>query len=227
VFPDADSVDPEAVALVSPEWALTHLTLPIMKTADTLTVIVDSPLKTDAVDELASRTDRRIQLALAGPGKIRELIRQVYARASARDEGERPAPVSLEDAVGLALNAGAARFGVSTRKARTWFWYDDSGTIRRRPLEGLWSPELERMVEPSAAAQTQGKDRARWNGRLARRRDRDRRRGPLPRRRNRLGVHVQAHAGEGASCTSGSHRRARGSCPRSACCPAPGRPASS
>ena len=54
VFPDADSVDPEAVALVSPEWALTHLTLPIMKTADTLTVVVDSPLKTEAVDELAS-----------------------------------------------------------------------------------------------------------------------------------------------------------------------------
>src|SRR5688500_3241675 len=103
VFPDAESVDPEAVALVSPEWALAHLTLPIMKTEDTLTVIVASPIKTTAVDELAARTDRKIQLALAGPGKIRELIRQVYARASARDESERAEPVSLNDAIGLAL----------------------------------------------------------------------------------------------------------------------------
>ena len=31
VFPGPDAVDPEAAALVSPEWALSHLTLPIMK----------------------------------------------------------------------------------------------------------------------------------------------------------------------------------------------------
>jgi hypothetical protein len=168
VFPDADSVDPEAVALVSPEWALAHLTLPIMKTADTLTVIVDSPLKTDAVDELAARTDRRIQLALAGPGKIRELIRQVYARASARDHGERAEPVTLGDAIGLALNAAAPRFGVSTRKTRSWFWYDDAGTVRRHPLEGPWAAELDKAIEPSASKEIRGKDRKQWNARLAR-----------------------------------------------------------
>ena len=160
VFPDADSVDPEAIALVSPEWALTHLTLPIMKTADTLTVIVDSPIKTDAVDELALRTDLKIQLALAGSAKIRELIRQVYARATARDEGERPEPVVLSDAITIALNAAAARFGISTRKARSWFWYDDAGTIRRRPLDGVWGPDLDRLLEPSTSAETKGKDRA-------------------------------------------------------------------
>jgi hypothetical protein len=169
VFPDADSVDPEAVALVSPEWALAHLTLPIMKTADTLTVIVDSPLKTDAVDELAARTDLKIQLALAGPGKIRDLIRQVYARASARNEGERPEPpVTLKDAVALALNAAAARFGVSTRKAKSWFWYDEGGTIRRRVLDGAWEPELDQLLEPAASAETKGKERARWKARMMR-----------------------------------------------------------
>jgi hypothetical protein len=168
VFPDADSVDPEAVALVSPEWALSHLTLPIMKTADTLTVIVDSPLKTDAVDELAARTDLKIQLALAGPSKIRELIRQVYARGSARDEGERPEPVVLNDGIALALNASATRFGISTRKGRSAFWYDDSGTIRRRPLEGAWGADLDRLMEPAASSETKGKDRARWKGRLMR-----------------------------------------------------------
>lgn len=34
VCPEADSIDPEAAALVSPEWALAHLTLPILKTVD-------------------------------------------------------------------------------------------------------------------------------------------------------------------------------------------------
>jgi hypothetical protein len=168
VFPDADSVDPEAVALVSPEWALANLTLPIMRTADTLTVIVDSPLKTDAVDELAARTDRRIQLALAGPATIRELIRQVYARASARDESERAEPVTLNDAVGLALNVAAPRFGISTRKSRTWFWYDDAGTVRRRPIDGVWMPDLDELLDPPASKETKGKGRKQWNARLAR-----------------------------------------------------------
>lgn len=168
VFPDADSVDPDAVALVSAEWALAHLTLPILKTADTLTVVVDSPIKTDAVDELAARTDRRIQLALASPDKIRELIRQLFARASEREEGERHQPVALRDAIGLALNAASARFGISTRKTRSWFWYDDAGTVRRRPLEGLWAPDLDRLLEPPATAAIEGRERAQWSGRMVR-----------------------------------------------------------
>ena len=57
VFPDADSIDMEAASMVSPEWALAHLTLPIMKTEDSLTVVVESPMKTAAVDELHARTD--------------------------------------------------------------------------------------------------------------------------------------------------------------------------
>src|SRR3990170_2924489 len=40
IFPDADSIDPEAAAMVSPEWALAHLVLPIMKTEEALTVVV-------------------------------------------------------------------------------------------------------------------------------------------------------------------------------------------
>lgn len=31
VFPDANSIDPEAAGLVTPEWALANLTLPIME----------------------------------------------------------------------------------------------------------------------------------------------------------------------------------------------------
>jgi hypothetical protein len=142
VFPDADSIDPEAAALVSPEWALAHLTLPILKTGDTLTVIVESPIKTAAVDDLHVRTDLDIELALASPAKIRELIRHVYVRGTAAEEAQRPSPVALTDTLGLALEAVSGRFGISARGHRAWFWWDDDGTIRQRPLEGLWEAEL-------------------------------------------------------------------------------------
>ena len=168
VFPEADSIDPEAVSLVSPEWALAHLTLPIMKTEDSITVVVDSPIKTDAVDELAARTDRKIHLALASSDRIRELIRQVFARASAREETERPVAVGLQDAFALALDVASPRFGISTRKVRSWFWYDDGGTVRRRPLEGTWQPELERLLEPSLSSQIESRDRARFSGKMSR-----------------------------------------------------------
>ena len=85
IFPDPDSVDPEAAALVSPEWALANLTLPIMRTERVLTVVVDSPIKTEAVDVLEARTDLTIELALSSSTNIRELIRQVYARAAAHE----------------------------------------------------------------------------------------------------------------------------------------------
>ena len=39
----------------------------------------------------------------------------MFARVVARDEAERPEPVTLYDGLGLALNAAAARFGISTR----------------------------------------------------------------------------------------------------------------
>ena len=148
IFPDADSIDPEAAALVTPEWALAHLALPIMKTEDTLTVVVDTPMKSRALEELQARTDREIQLALASPGRIRELVRQVYARQAAKEPPERPTPVKLDEGFGLALGAAASRFGISTRGHRGWFWYDDAGTVRRRPLDGSWTEDLDRLVSP-------------------------------------------------------------------------------
>jgi hypothetical protein len=166
ILPDADSVDPEAAALVSPEWALAHLTLPIMKTDDTLTVVVESPLETSAVDELHARTDRRIELALASAEKIRELIRQVYARGTAAEESERPAPVHLTDAFAEALEAAAGRFGISTRGYRSWAWWDDGGTIRRRPLEGQWEAELGQLLAPPPEDHVAGARRAQWDAQL-------------------------------------------------------------
>ncbi len=168
IFPDADSIDPEAAFLVSPEWALAHLTLPIMKTDESLTVVVESPIKTDAVDELRARTELRIDLALASAAKIRELIRQVFARGTAAEENDRPTPIHLTEAFAEALECGAPRFGVSTRGHRSWAWWDDSGTVRRRPLEGLWEAELEQLLEPPPQEHAAGVDRAQWNGQMNR-----------------------------------------------------------
>jgi len=168
VFPEADAVDSEAAALVSPEWALAHLTLPIMKTADALTVIVESPIKTKAVEDLRSRTDLRIDLALAAPTKIRELIRQVYARGAAADEGGYRAPVELSDAWDEVLHAAAPRFGISARGGRATVWWDDSGTIRRRRLSGDWEGTLERCLTPGPSAVVGDAPRATWEATLSR-----------------------------------------------------------
>jgi hypothetical protein len=168
IFPDADAVDPEAAMLVSPEWALAHLTLPIMRTDEALTVVVESPVKTDAVDELRERTDLRIDLALASAAKIRELVRQVFARGTAAEHTERPTPIHLTEALAEALECGAPRFGVSTRGHRSWAWWDDNGTVRRRPLEGLWESELDQLLRPPPREQVANGERAQWPGQLRR-----------------------------------------------------------
>ncbi|HSG47399.1 MAG TPA: hypothetical protein VLA43_06295 [Longimicrobiales bacterium] len=168
IFPDPASVDPDAVALVSPEWALSRLTIPIMKTGNTLTVVVDSPLRTEAVEELASRTGLEIQLALASPMQIRELIRQVYARATAREEREPAHPCSLEEGLGRALEADARRFGISARDHRAWFWYDDAGTVRRQLLDTHWERVLDGVLEPAPSRQIGDRTSATFSGLLAR-----------------------------------------------------------
>lgn len=166
VFPDVDSIDPEAAALVPVEWALAHLTLPIMQTGETLTVVVDSPLRTRAVDELSRWTDRRIELALASAPRIRELIRQVHARIGRAESDERPVVVDLPEALGLALESASRRFGISTRRHRAWFWWDDAGVTRRRLLEGMWQKELDVLVSPppsEVAGEARGRTQARIN----------------------------------------------------------------
>ena len=168
IFPDAESIDPEAANLVTPEWALAHLTLPIMRAGDTLTVVVESPMKTAAVDELHARTDLKIELALAGASNIRECIRQVFARGTAAEENERPVPIHLTEAFAEALESASVRFGVSTRGHRSWAWWDDAGTIRRRPLEGLWEAELDSLLEPPPQEHVAGKERATWDAQLNR-----------------------------------------------------------
>jgi hypothetical protein len=139
-----------------------------MKTADTLTVIVDSPLKTRVIQDLRARTDLTIELALAAPTKIRELIREVYARAAAADEGVARTPAELLEAWDEILRAESTRFGISARGARASVWWDDAGTVRRRPLSGDWQEDLEGSLTPGPAAAVGRRLRASWDGTLTR-----------------------------------------------------------
>lgn len=157
VFPEADSVDLDAAALVTAEWALANLTVPIMKTADAMMVIVDSPIRSSSIDELEKLTGLRIELALASSGKIRELIRQVYARIGAHsDRLPDPIPGNLTDFVPFAFEQGAVRFGISIRGARATGWYETATSIHRTPLAPTWAEELDRLAAPPPTEQGDG-----------------------------------------------------------------------
>ena len=167
VFPDAAAVDLEAASIVTPEWALAHLTMPIMATESSLTVVVESPLATEPVDMLRGRTDLEIELALASGPAIRELIREVYARAAAVDEEQR-APADLADALDEIIGCGSLRFGLSIRRSRSVVWWDDHGTIRRQPLGGDWLGTLDRFMTPSPVVAVGDRTRAAWDAKIDR-----------------------------------------------------------
>jgi type IV pilus assembly protein PilB len=166
VYPDADAVDPEAAALVSPEWALTRLALPVIQSGGTLQVIVDSPMN-KAIEELIEMTGLEVELALASTDAIRDLIRRVYARGTAADEEQHP-PVELADAMDEILDAAASRFGISVRGARSTAWWDDRGTIRRRPLSGDWRSALNSLMMPGPTRMTPDQARIQWEAELYR-----------------------------------------------------------
>lgn len=161
LFPDADAVDLEAASMVTADWAEEHLILPIVRTEETLQVVIDSPLKVDALDELRARTDLDLELGLASPATIRELIRQVHARATALDAEPRE-PLSLENVVDVVRDAGATRWGISVRASRAQAWWDDHGTIRRRTLAGDWADSLEGSLEPQPSDMVT-ESRAEWD----------------------------------------------------------------
>lgn len=169
VFPDADAVDPEAASLVTPEWALANLTLPILRTERSLTVVIDSPLRTQSVEELHRRTELDIELALAGPAVIRDLVREVFARAAAAEAAEElRTPVELHEALDAVMLAGSPRYGISVRGARAYAWWEDRGMIRRRPLAGAWRTALDKALIPSVDEMVGDAPRTSWDGELDR-----------------------------------------------------------
>jgi hypothetical protein len=148
VFPDPESIDAEAASLVQPEWALAHVAMPIARTAETLTVAVDSPLKLEMVQELEARTGLQVELAIASAARIREVIRHVFGRAE-EDEGGEIRPASgVDDFLDEALASGAVRLGISLRSRRVLGWWEEGGRVVRRHLTSGWPGAVERRLRP-------------------------------------------------------------------------------
>ncbi len=168
VFPDPESVDRDAAEFVSPEWALTHLAIPIARTDVGLTVVVDSPMKVEPLAELERRTGLEVQLAIASPSKIRELIREVYDRGGTDPDApaSRPA-MSLDEFLDLAVAERAVRFGISERGRRALGWWEERGTIHRRHLTSGWEDALERRLAPGPREWAGEASVPVWEARLA------------------------------------------------------------
>lgn len=167
VFPDPESVDRAAASMVTAEWALSHLTLPILRSENTLNVIVHTPMWNAAVEELQQRTGLRIELALAAESKIRELIRHVYQDGPvATPEPNQTEPLGVEQFLAAAVGADASRFGLSSRPGVSIAWYEDSGRVDRNMLVATWRSELERLLVPKPADVVDGRKHGHYDGEL-------------------------------------------------------------
>jgi len=147
VFPDPEAIDPEASRIVAAEWALRNLSLPIARTDESLRVIVDSPIKPEVVEELEALTGLRIDLAIASPARIRELILHVFGEG-APEEKPRRIPVSdAGDFLDQAIASGAVRLGISVRGQRVIGWWEEGEQVHRTRLLSGWPGAVERRVE--------------------------------------------------------------------------------
>jgi hypothetical protein len=163
VYPDAGSVDPEAAFLVSPDWALRHMALPLTRTGNRLILVVDSPLNTDAAAELAGRTGLEVELALASTRAIRAVIREVYAAATGRREGLASGEaISLSELFEGAERAGAERWGISVREERAIGWYEWATGSRRYRLQAGWEKALNAGLSPSLLERLPRRGEASW-----------------------------------------------------------------
>lgn len=150
IFPDPELADAEATRLVPPDWALAHLAVPFVRAGESVTMVVADPLDGEVVDELRERTGLEVEMALATPERIRELIRAVYG-----DCGAAPAVVPvgpLGELVAEALARGAERIGVSARGGRALGWYAVGEETERRWLEDGWGAALEALLDPAPSA---------------------------------------------------------------------------
>lgn len=167
VFPNAEMVDPDAATLVTPDWALRHTALPIARSGDSVTLLVDSPLQEELAAELERTAGVDVELALASGPTIRGVIREVFAAVRRRREGLTSSDaVTLEELWKLVADSGAERWGVSVREDRALGWYDHGSAIRRYQLRAGWNRELENALSPSLSERLPGLGEGRWVARL-------------------------------------------------------------
>lgn len=167
VFPDPSSVDVEAARLVTAEWAIRHLALPVMRTVDTLHVVVESPAWSDSLEELETRTGLKVELGLSSSTKIRELISRVFDDSEAEVPVVALEPATVEDLVAVALSTRATCLGLSVRKGSVTGWYEtQKGRIDRMPMTADSREALDRLLAPAPAAVPEPGSHQ-WRGRLS------------------------------------------------------------
>ncbi len=147
VVPSADEVDLPAARLVTREWALAHSALPILKTGTTLSVVVAAPnQESHALELLAQRTGLEIELAVASPQVIGDLVREVFSEPEERRIAV--VPSRLGDFIGEAFLADAVRFGVSAAGYRATGWYEAKGRTIRSDIDAIWRRDIRRVLIP-------------------------------------------------------------------------------
>ncbi len=148
IFPDAEAIDRDVASLVTAEWALSHLALPISRTGGALVVVVDSPLKDEVVKELKHKTGLDVELAIASPGKIRALIRTVFDQGAGTEDSGLREVMSVERFLELAMDAGARTFGVSIRSRTAMGWIRREREVTRVTLAAGWPRALSERMDP-------------------------------------------------------------------------------
>ncbi|TVP55753.1 MAG: hypothetical protein EA351_09820 [Gemmatimonadales bacterium] len=148
IFPDAEAIDRDIASLVTPEWALSNLALPISRAGGTLVVVVDSPLKDTVVRELKHKTGLGVELAIASPGKIRTLIRSVFDQGVAEADSGLREVVSVERFLELAMDEGAEKLGISIRGRTAMGWIRVDGGVRRVTLAAGWPRAMAERMDP-------------------------------------------------------------------------------
>ncbi|TVR64950.1 MAG: hypothetical protein EA422_05260 [Gemmatimonadales bacterium] len=163
VFPDASAVDPSLARLVTVDWALAHTALPIARSGERITLVVDSPLKTEAARELEARAGMPVDLALGPAEQIRQAIRQVFG-GEGQGGGSLIATraLSLDELGSLARMTQSPRWGISVREGQGIGWYQDDLEVRRYRLKPDWEAVLERILSPSPGERLPARGEGAW-----------------------------------------------------------------
>ncbi|MDQ3388762.1 MAG: hypothetical protein M3483_04590, partial [Gemmatimonadota bacterium] len=136
-----ESIDLALAACVPAAWAREHLALPVLRSGETVTVVLEDPAAVEELEEVRRLTGAsEVEPALASPEAIRELIESVYGR------GRGPV-VPLARVVSEAIERGARSLGVSARPGRAVAWHSAEETVFRT-LGAEWPAELEALVSP-------------------------------------------------------------------------------
>jgi type IV pilus assembly protein PilB len=146
IFPQAEAVDPAAAALVSGDWALANMAVPIVRAGRTVTTVVASPLRPEVIDALRASSGLDINMALAAADSVRDLIHSVYGSAEVRPSADAR---SCAEFLTEALSSGASAFGISRRGDHALAWWQVGGETQRAPLLPGWEEQLATAISPS------------------------------------------------------------------------------